>query len=83
MQYRNDLDWLRKFDEFSDEEPKILLALSHEKYKWRSRDRLLRLTRMNVKRLERTLAHLLVDDLIRPALTDKGNIVFGLKERGG
>ena len=83
MAYLNDLDWLRKLDEFSDEEQKILLALSHDKYKWRSRDRLLALTRLSTRRLERTLAHLLVDDLVRPALTDKGNIVFGLKERVG
>ncbi len=83
MPYLNDLYWLRRLDDFSDEEQKILLALSYDKYRWRSRDRLLNLTHLSPKRLERTLAHLLVDDLVRPALTDKGNIVFGLKERVG
>ena len=83
MPYLNDLRWMSNLDEFSEEEQKVLLALSHEKYKWRSRDNILQLTRMSKKRLDRTLSYLLIDDLVRPAFSENRNIVFGLKERVG
>lgn len=83
MPYLTDLDWLRDVEDFSEEEKKIMLALSHEKYLWRNRNRLLELTRMRPRKLDRTLAALIGDDLIRPAFSKKQNIVFGLKERVG
>ena len=75
------LEWMGDLDEYSEEEQKVLLALSHEKYKWRSRDRIRQLTRMSTKRLDRTLSYLLADDLIRPAFSKTRNIVYGLRER--
>ena len=83
MSYMTDLDWREDLDEFSEEEKKVLLALSHSKYKWRGRDRLLELTCLKPKRLDRTLAYLIIDDLVRPAFNKKRSIVFGLKERVG
>lgn len=83
MPYLTDLDWIENLDEFSEEEKKVMLALSHSKYRWRNRDRLLELTCLKPKRLDRTLAYLIADDLIRPAFSKKQNIVFGLKERVG
>ena len=81
MPYRTDLAWIKSFDEFSEEEKKVLLALSNEKYKWRSRDRLLELTRLSPKRLDRTLSYLIADDMVRPAFNRERNIIFGLRER--
>ena len=82
MSYMTDLEWMRNLDEFSEEEKKVLLALSHDKYKWRSRDNILQLTRMRPKRLDRTLSYLLIDGLVRPAFGNTSRkIVFGLKER--
>ena len=83
MQYLTGLEWMKNLDEFSDEEQKVMLALSHDNYKWRSRDRLLEATRLTTKRLERTLAHLITDDFVRPAFSKKRNIIFGLRERVG
>ncbi len=83
MPYLTGLEWMKNLDEFSDEEQKVMLALSHNKYRWRSRDRLLEATSLSTKRLERTLAHLITDDLVRPAFSKKRNIIFGLKERVG
>jgi hypothetical protein len=39
--YRTDLDWLKRLREFSDQEQKVLLALSNSQFNWRTRDRLL------------------------------------------
>ena len=83
MPYLTGLEWMKNLDEFSEEEQKIILALSHDKFKWRSRDRLIEATRLSTKRLERTLAHLIAGDLVRPAFSKKRNIIFGLRERVG
>ena len=83
MPYLTDLDWLTDLGEFSEEERKVMLALSHDKYLWRNRDRLLELTRMSPRKLDRTLGALIGDDLIRPAFSKRRNIVFGLRERVG
>ena len=83
MAILTDLDWIKSLDEFSDEEQKVMLALSDERYKWRSRARLKVLTDLSTKRLERTLAHLITDDLVRPAFSRNRNIIFGLRERVG
>ena len=81
MPYRTDLDWIKSLEEFSEEEKKVLLALSNEKYRWRSRDRLLDLTRLSPKRLDRTLSYLIADDLVRPAFNRERSLIFGLRER--
>ena len=83
MPYLNDLEWISDLDDFSVSEQKVLLALSHDKYKWRSRDRILQLTRIGPKRLDRTLSGLLEDDMIRPAFSKTRKIVYGLRERVG
>lgn len=83
MPYLTALNWFEDLDEFSEEEKKVLLALSHSKYKWRGRDRLLELTGLKPKRLDRALAYLITDDLVRPAFNKKRNIIFGLRERVG
>ena len=81
MPYLTGLEWMKNLDEFSDEGQKVMLALSHDKYRRRSRDRLLEATRLNTKRLEHTLAHLITDALLSPAFSNKRNIIFGLRER--
>ena len=81
MPYLTDLKWIRNFNEFSEEEQKVLLALSYDKYMWRNRDRLRELTGMSAKRLDRILTYLIADDLVRPAFSKQRNIVFGLRER--
>ena len=83
MPYLTDLEWIKDFDEFSEAEQKVLLALSHDKNMWRNRDRLLDLTGLTTRRLERTLAYLIADGLIRPAFSKQRRIVFALRERVG
>ena len=81
MPYMNDLEWMSDLDDFSVSEQKVLLALSHDKYKWRSRDRISQLTRINPRRLDRVLSGLLEEGLIRPAFSANQKIVYGLEER--
>ena len=81
MPYMTDLEWMSDLDEFSEAEQKVLLALSHDMYKWRSRDRIRQLTRISPRRLDRVLSGLLEEDLIRPAFSKSRNIVYGLRER--
>ena len=83
MAYLTNLKWMSDFAEFTPEEKKVLLALSHEKYKWRSWDRLQGLTRLESRELDLTLADLLEEDFVRPSFSKKRNIIFGLKERVG
>ena len=83
MPYMTDLKWMSDLGEYSEIEQKVLLALSHDKYKWRSRDRLYQLTRISPRKLDRTLSDLLAEDLIRPAFSANRKIIYGLKERVG
>ena len=83
MPYLNDLEWMSDLGDFSDAERRVLLALSHHKYKWRSRERIRQLTRIRSGRLDRVLSGLLEDDLIQHAFSADRKIVYGLKERVG
>lgn len=79
--YRNDLMWQRRLSEFTPEEQKVLLALSHSKYRWRTRERLLKVTGFDAKTLDTTLSHLIKKDLVRPSFSKKKDIIFALRER--
>lgn len=79
--YRNDLAWQEEFDQFDPVEQKVLLALSHAKYRWRTRDRLLEVTGLDPKELDSVLARLLSRHIVRPSFSKKKNIIFGLRER--
>ena len=81
MAYRNDLRWLSQLDRFNEDEKKVLLALSHDKYDWRSRDRLLEITDFEPKKLDSILSNLISKDLVRPSFSKTKNVIFGLRER--
>jgi RIO-like serine/threonine protein kinase len=81
MGYLTGLEWMRLLDQFTPEQQKILLALSHDKYRWRTRDRLLEVTGLNSKTLDSNLSKLINLNFIRPSISKKKNIIFGLKER--
>jgi len=79
--YKNDLNWQKRLNEFSPEEQKVLLALSREGYRWRTRDRLLEVTGFDPQTLDTTLSSLISKDLVRPSFSKKKQIIFGLRER--
>ncbi len=81
MSYQTNLTWLSKMGSFSTEQQKILLALSDDRYKWRAKDRLATVTALEPAKLDDALAQLIRNDVVRPSLSKKSSIIFGLRER--
>ncbi len=66
---------------FSLEQQKVLQALSDTRYKWRAKHGLQKATGLSSAVLDDSLANLLKRGLVRPAVSTRQNIVFGLRER--
>lgn len=83
MKYLNNLEWSKHLDQFSPTEQRVLLALSHAKYKWRTRERLLEATGLSPESLDSTLSGLISKNLVRPSFSKTKHVIFGLRERVG
>ena len=59
MTYQRNLKWLANRRDFPREQQMILLALSDDRYKWRSRDRLQAVTELDRDVLDTALAQLI------------------------
>ncbi len=81
MGYLTELKWMKKLDRFTDEQQKVLLALSHDKFKWRTRDRLIEVTGLDSWILDKILSELIELNMVRPSFSSSKNIIFGLRER--
>ena len=81
--YKTDLKWLAEMGNFTEEEQKVLLALSHEKYSWRTKERLVQVTELTDGRLDSVLSDLIGKEYVRPSFSKKRNLIFGLRERVG
>ncbi len=80
MAYRSDLDWMSRLDEFSDDETSVLMTLSHERYRWRTRDRVAAVTGLDPKLVDGIFAGLISRGLVRPSVSKRKKIIFGLVE---
>jgi len=83
MGYLSKLDWNKSLSDLSENEQKVLLVLSHIKYKWRTRDRLLKVTNLEKSTLDKTLSGLIHKSIIRPSFSKKKNLIYGLIQRIG
>ena len=83
MGYLTQLDWQRNLRRFDDDEQKVLLALSHDRYRWRTRDRIAEVSGLDSLTVDEVLSKLISKDLIRPSFSKKKEIIFGLRERVG
>ena len=83
MKYQSNLGWQKKLKTFSEAELKVLMALSVEKYSWRTRDRIASATGFGVSEVDKILAVLIEKGFVRPSMSRKKNIIFGLIERVG
>ena len=83
MGYLTKLEWNKSLSDLSENEQKVLLALSHIKYKWRTRDRLLKVTNLDESTLDKTLSVLIHKSFIRPSFSKKKNLIYGLIGRVG
>ena len=79
------LRWRSHASEFDTDEKKILLALSHQKWVWRTLDNLKAATRLEPDVLEEKLAGLIKKRLVKGSVykphTSDARPVFGLVER--
>lgn len=83
MRYLTNLLWQNRLSELSENEQKVLLALSSIKYEWRTRKKLLKKTDLDDTKLDKTLSLLISKGFIRPSFSKKKNIIYGLIERVG
>lgn len=77
---REKLNWTKSFDHFNEDEQKVLAALSNEKYDWRTKSALERVTGCDTKQLDKTLSNLLKKEVVRPSFNRSKELIFGLKE---
>jgi DNA-binding IscR family transcriptional regulator len=80
MAYRTGLAWMGSLPSYTEEERKVLLALSHEKYKWRTRDRVVKVTDLSPTVVDTILAGLMEKNVVVVSRGKSGNIIFGLRE---
>ncbi|MGO8673045.1 MAG: hypothetical protein ACLQVD_17010 [Capsulimonadaceae bacterium] len=73
--------WQADLAKYSDYEQKVLIALSNDKYVWRSKERLAEVTGLDTDTLESTLGNLLSRSIVTPAISKRKNIIFALNER--
>lgn len=83
MSYRSDLDWLKHLEQYDSEQQKILLALSHERYRWRTKERLAKVCGLSEGETDKLLAQLIDRGLVRASISKKKHVIFGLRERIG
>ena len=83
MAYKKNLKWARKLPEFSEEETKVLLALSHDNYEWRTKKRIVKSTDFAPDQVDSVLAELIDKKMVRISMSKKKNVIFGLRERVG
>lgn len=88
--YLPGLAWRKSPASFSEQQQRVLLALSHRKHIWRTRQRLLEVTGLPQEDLDAALSELIRADLLRPSCcaSPQGSprqrdIIFGLSERVG
>ena len=81
MPYLNNLQWQAELFKYNDDERKVLLALSHEKYSWRTKNRIVNKTGLSEDEIDKILANLMSNNKIRASISKKKNIIFGLTER--
>jgi hypothetical protein len=81
MEYLTNLEWQTRLSEFDDNQQKVLLALSHNKFEWRTKDRLQEVTGLSANNLDDCLSALIAKELVRPSFSKKRQLIFGLRER--
>ena len=65
------------------DETKVLLALSHDEYKWRTKERIAKSTGIGPGQVDSVLSQLIEKDKVRLSMSKKKNVIFGLRERVG
>ena len=83
MTYLSNLKWMRTLEDFNDQQRKVLIALSHERFKWRTIRNISKASGLSVDETNGILSGLINNDLVRPASSKSKKAIFGLRERVG
>lgn len=83
MAYKSNFQWARKLPDYSDDETKVLLALSHDDYKWRTKGRIAKSTGILPGQVDSVLSRLIEKDKVRVSMSKQKTVIFGLRERVG
>jgi DNA-binding transcriptional regulator LsrR (DeoR family) len=83
MAYLNNLTWQTELSSFDEQTQKVLLALSSEKFSWRTKERIVQTTGISEPVVDELLSMLMSQNLVRASISKKKNVIFGLIERVG
>ena len=83
MPYLKDLGWMKEYQSFQAEERKVLLALSNDRFEWRTAERLVSVTGLSLSEVDKALGQLISRGTCRPSMSKQKNIIYGLTERVG
>ena len=83
MAYLNNMQWQSELFKYDESERKVLLTLSHENFRWRTKDRIVKKTGLSASEVDKVLANLMSQNIVRASISKKKNIIFGLTERVG
>ena len=83
MSYLPNLEWMKNLQEYSGQEQKVLLALSHEKFRWRTIPNIAKASGLEPNETEQIISELVKKDLVRPSFSKSKKIIFGLCGRVG
>ena len=82
-EFLKDLDWRSHPDDFTEDERRILMTLSQERWSWVTINALRLSTRLPEPEFGDALASLMSDGLVRGGRSDDWRAIFGLTERVG
>lgn len=81
MTYLSGLKWQANLQTYNEDERKLLLVLSNEKYRWRTKERIATVSGLNEDKVDSILSELISKGTIRASISKKKNVIFGLCER--
>ena len=82
-EFIRDLDWRRHPEDFTEDEQRILVALSQKRWSWLTINSLRLSTRLPEPEFGDALASLMADGLVRGGRSEDWQAIFGLTERVG
>lgn len=77
----NELSWPKQLERWNEDQQKILIALSHERFRWRTTQGLLAATGLDEERLEGAMAELVKAGVVRPSLSKNGRLIYAIADR--
>ena len=75
--------WKSDLGSFDKSQRLILVALSSPRYQWRTKEKVAKVTALPEPEVDSILSNLMSVGLVRPSISKKKQVIFGLTERVG